>query len=1499
MVFQFDPAFEDESTGGSVTAIPWQQVLNQTNPADPGTQAATQSSAVGPNGRTFSEITGTGYESPAEREWYLRQQAVQNQQQSFGGATGMATFAPDARQFLSQVDAARASFGAGVMGDIPDAASLPFAPSVFPAPAPFSIGPGLEDIATGGGLTSLPPPQFGLPQAPAGGPVGPFFVPPTLTQPSVDPFGSIELQTAAQQGNLPSPIQAFPTIGGNTAFRDTSRPSFTNDLLGGIVQGAGTVAAQPGVREFLRGVETGIGVNPGAFTPSGGGQNVSAIDVLGQSAQPIAPVEQAQEFIERQLRQVPIVGGPLGLASELFIPTSPLEFAADATTLGLAGDLTDLARFRNVIRSGGGNAPVPDLPLGAAEALVRGTPVQSPAGQLNTLVGPGLGRQGPPATIAGGGPRDFRPNVDEFGNPIDVVPGSSLPGGTGITQPSGAPNVSEAITGATGPSTFRPEEPLVTLPDGQIRRANDVDLQSGRTHLDNAIDRFKARNPVNRDLSPAQLADAMSDAKTLGGRPLTRNVTQEDIVRAAGGTQDEIAYAREVDQGNLAMRALNDAVTGNPQRTELVGRMLVNDIDDITEQEAKVLADTIADARRATFVRGEVPRQELPPGQTTLFGEDAASIPRPNDRQWVQRRGNWELIGRDDPDFRPIGQSSALQPAPEITGGLPLTPQGRTLDQLVLQRQIDEATNLSPVVPGEPVVFRDQPFPEQQALPGLPATETPKQGFREGLLGGQGALRQAPEVPAGQAVPADFSSLPLGVQRLHKALQEAGLPPLVRGVDETPLPQAFGGLPEQRTLGGIEPGATPQQGFREGIPGGQGVLRTAPPSPPGGGLPPTRIRPAGEGFNYPEAIAQALGLPRAALASMDLSRIFRQDIALVRHAEWRRAVAAQFTAFFSPNGTQYAKDVDLAIRQGKWFEKAKKNGLYHAEMSGNLKEEQFYSRILQNMPLIGIPVRASERAFIVGGNKLRYDLFARYADQWSDALEAGKISQKQFDKRINDMAGYLNAATGRGSLPSGMAGALSVPFFAPRFLVSRPEMLWTLLDPRLWSSNSTSFAVRWIIAKDIASSYGMMGTLAGLAAYSGLADVEFDPRSADFMRLRFGDQRIDITGGWGTFYRQLTQLLKQETKAASGAIRSAEITDLLTRFTLYKMAPSTSLGISFLNEEDALGREVGFDTETLQRVIKDSFVPLFIQDFLDALEHEGLPAALAAGTLGFVGVASQTYPPSVGEQLNAEIANMNFSDATTGEPIVEWHKLDSGQKDEAKETNSNIAKVFAELAAADGGFNTSFEIHAAENWEKFTETGDYDNYTKSMDNASEMRSDAFDAADFPPLKNPGTFAKKVNDFYDSVGLIVDNEERSQAFRDFEESLTRDELAAWRKINLASSDENYEEIKRIEQRVRDDWWGARREAWPFVQAQFPDQLSGFDSFEEVFQEAGPGSPALSLASFGVEQAEIEILENDPELGAFLILTEELHPNNAMPAVVAEWENLKIRLGLPNK
>ena len=196
-------------------------------------------------------------------------------------------------------------------------------------------------------------------------------------------------------------------------------------------------------------------------------------------------------------------------------------------------------------------------------------------------------------------------------------------------------------------------------------------------------------------------------------------------------------------------------------------------------------------------------------------------------------------------------------------------------------------------------------------------------------------------------------------------------------------------------------------------------------------------------------------------------------------------------------------------------------------------------------------------------NKLR-------ADTVDDIVSQAKKSGVELTPNLLDSAArFVNSASGRGDLGvlNKAATVLNAAFFSPRLIASRLNLLnpvyYSKLDP----------FVRKEALKSVLSSAGIITGIATMAKLGGL-DVGTDPRSADFLKVKSGNTRWDIGGGFAQYIRLIAQLVTGE-KISSTTGRKMTVGEG------YK--PMTRLGIV----GDFLGRKYSL-------MPKDSFLVLLL-----------------------------------------------------------------------------------------------------------------------------------------------------------------------------------------------------------------------------------------------------------------------------------------------------------------
>lgn len=394
-------------------------------------------------------------------------------------------------------------------------------------------------------------------------------------------------------------------------------------------------------------------------------------------------------------------------------------------------------------------------------------------------------------------------------------------------------------------------------------------------------------------------------------------------------------------------------------------------------------------------------------------------------------------------------------------------------------------------------------------------------------------------------------------------------------------------------------------------------------------------RPLGEKIK--DIATEVLNIPRSIITSFDMSAPLRQGVlfTLTKPKIALSAFKQMFKQTFSPENFD---DWFKSLKVDPDYKLMKNSKLYISEpgkLAGGLaeKEERFMTNLAQKIPFVGAIVRASERAFTSYLNKLRVDVFKSISKKF--IKEGADIENNP--EVFESLANFINNATGRGDL--GKLGRssqiLNNIFFSPRLIASRANML----NPA-WYLKQTP-QVRKEAVKSFAEFVGIGATILALAKASG-AKVETDPRSSDFGKIRVGNTRWDIWGGFQQWVRVFSQMVSGERKTTTDR-RIIELSkkkypfetrkDVAERFLAGKLSPASRLVYELLQGQKAFGEPLTLKGEAIENAI-----PLYLQDIKDSIKQIGPEAIFSVGVPGFFGVGVQSYieknKPTKGNRFN-------------------------------------------------------------------------------------------------------------------------------------------------------------------------------------------------------------------------------------------------------------------------
>lgn len=421
-----------------------------------------------------------------------------------------------------------------------------------------------------------------------------------------------------------------------------------------------------------------------------------------------------------------------------------------------------------------------------------------------------------------------------------------------------------------------------------------------------------------------------------------------------------------------------------------------------------------------------------------------------------------------------------------------------------------------------------------------------------------------------------------------------------------------------------------------------------------------------------DVVTNLLNIPRSIMASFDLSAPLRQGlVAMVAKPKVALPNMARMIRYAaSPKGFDSMME---SIHTRPTFALMQKHGVALTDLGGDLssREEQFISNYAEHLheapglrktplkyPLRAISegVKASDRAYIGFLNKTRADLF--------DSLlhDAAAQGHDLHDRHLLDsIANFVNSSTGRGDL-AGLAEhtkTMNALFFSPRLLYSRLNILGFGGEGKLRGLIPGSYYaglhpfVRREAGKAARNLLGTISTVLYAAHLAG-AEVGLDPRSADFAKVKVGNTRIDVAGGFSQDLVLLARLASGESVSSTtgrlqhleGGFAGSSRLDVATRFLEGKAAPVPSGLIQ------ALGGHTGAQHSGPLENLQGHLEPIIGQDIQNILQTPhggGIPMAVGGGLVDLFGVGVNSYAPA-GPKTHQDLSKLRRDSEAAGLP---------------------------------------------------------------------------------------------------------------------------------------------------------------------------------------------------------------------------------------------------------
>jgi hypothetical protein len=378
-----------------------------------------------------------------------------------------------------------------------------------------------------------------------------------------------------------------------------------------------------------------------------------------------------------------------------------------------------------------------------------------------------------------------------------------------------------------------------------------------------------------------------------------------------------------------------------------------------------------------------------------------------------------------------------------------------------------------------------------------------------------------------------------------------------------------------------------------------------------------------------ERIEEPFNTVRAIMTTGEFSLVLRQGGIFIKSHPIKGFfdLAESFKAFGSDEQSYKINNAIINRDNAPFYFKG---GMHLAPMDGTVRlskmEEVYMARLIGKLPVI----KNFQRWGLTFLNLIRADMF----DMGVASLgRNGEITIDQA-KVIGNM---VNVSTGRGNLGAleRVAAELNTVFFAPKFVASRFQFL---LGQPIWGAGKfqgTSSARQWVAREYARYIIGQAVYLFLLAlGLSALTDkeleVESNPTSADFMKLRIGNTRLDIWSGLSQTTVLLSRVISGEKKTTGGKIvpiRGEDVPfggdktpEVIARFLRGKLSPAIAIPLDIATGENVIGEPV-----TVTGQLKQRLVPITYGDIYDVMQELGIEKGAALSILTFFGEGLQTY----------------------------------------------------------------------------------------------------------------------------------------------------------------------------------------------------------------------------------------------------------------------------------
>jgi len=419
---------------------------------------------------------------------------------------------------------------------------------------------------------------------------------------------------------------------------------------------------------------------------------------------------------------------------------------------------------------------------------------------------------------------------------------------------------------------------------------------------------------------------------------------------------------------------------------------------------------------------------------------------------------------------------------------------------------------------------------------------------------------------------------------------------------------------------------------------------------------------------------------RAFVASFDNSLWGNQGLQVAFNPKYTKTWAKNFAKSLIDitrilaKGKKEGDAIMDAVKTEIYARKNSLNGRYEtsspdtSKLAINVVEEEIPTSLPSRIPVLGRLFKASEVAYEAGVLRLRTDI----ADKiYAMAERAGQnLNDKEIVGSKNVM---VNSMTGRGRIGKSdkTGGFTNAAMFSVRFFKSNLDFItFGQLDKvDMATRKERAVNVLWVLAAT--------ATLLGISKATDDDSVEFDPRSADFGKIRKGSVRISVAP-----YASIITLISRILSNSSKSSTTGKVTqlgegfgvpdgmDVFWNFTENKSSPIFSSIRDLVRRKDFDGNK-----PTVFSTIRNLVTPMNADSIakIAADKASGTLLDVIGTGLGFIGFNTSVYQTSNERTklipLNRNISNQNlidlaytYSQALGADPETTINRMFTGQR---------------------------------------------------------------------------------------------------------------------------------------------------------------------------------------------------------------------------------------------